>query len=708
MSHNILAPLVTPGQSPEDAPLFAHEQTTPKPQRVLACVLCQQRKVKCDRKFPCANCIKAGVQCILAAQNPRQRRRRFPERDLLNRLRQYEDLLRQNHITFEPLHSTSKSDKSSPKADGSVGVSVERASIETRDNVDDDKHDETGIEDGDDSDSSDFLLREKVVKKVWDVLYLDSSDHLLLCTRNTDLDLSTLHPTQIHIFKLWQIYLDNFNPLLKVTHTPTLQARIIEAAGDVTNIDPPLEALMFSIYCVAVFTMDKGECQKLFGSSRGEVLANYQLGAREALINCGFLRSGNREVLVALHFYLMSVKPATDPRSLSSILGTTIRIAQRMGIHDESLNSRQPALEAELRRRLWWSIVMFDARLAEMTEFRLGMLLPTWDCKMPSNTNDFDFRPEMKTPPEVHGMTSEALFAVVRSEFGNFIRNSSFHLDFINPALKALARPVSSESNYETEDELDTLDRVIEKYLRYCDAQNPLHFLTIWWARGQSAKNRFIKLLSEATVNRTEVQRDATISYALTMLECDTKLMASKDLHGFRWVIYLNFPFPALVHVIEDLKSHPFSGHAQKAWNILSENSLARFKDMDSRDVHMDRSGSSPFFKIFSGVLLRAWSAHEAAAAQIGCSPMEPPPLIVGQIKSVMSRSNPQEDNARSLQLDPFVNLDNMDSSIPTDMNIGLPYGMGDDVFNISDGGFQLFPQQMPMGPDTYNWGWPI
>lgn len=29
-----------------------------KPPRILACVLCQHRKIKCDRNFPCANCVK--------------------------------------------------------------------------------------------------------------------------------------------------------------------------------------------------------------------------------------------------------------------------------------------------------------------------------------------------------------------------------------------------------------------------------------------------------------------------------------------------------------------------------------------------------------------------------------------------------------------------------------------------------------------------
>lgn len=94
-----------------------------KPQRVLACLRCQQRKIKCDRRYPCSTCVKSRVQCIPATQLPRQRRRRFPERELLDRLRKYEDLLRQNNIKFEPLHKESPhteshndSDDEQPKA----------------------------------------------------------------------------------------------------------------------------------------------------------------------------------------------------------------------------------------------------------------------------------------------------------------------------------------------------------------------------------------------------------------------------------------------------------------------------------------------------------------------------------------------------------------------------------------------------------------
>ena len=104
--------LPTPEQS---AGALSPQASVPKPQRVLACVLCQQRKIKCDRRFPCGNCTKAGSPCQSAAL-PRQRRRRFPERELLDRLRHYEDLLRTHNVPFEPLHGpraegSSKSDK---------------------------------------------------------------------------------------------------------------------------------------------------------------------------------------------------------------------------------------------------------------------------------------------------------------------------------------------------------------------------------------------------------------------------------------------------------------------------------------------------------------------------------------------------------------------------------------------------------------------
>jgi hypothetical protein len=72
--------------------------------RGTSCVLCQQRKVRCDKSKPCSNCVKAGVECrVIPPQPPRRRKKRISERDLVARLRKYETLLAQNGIEFESL-----------------------------------------------------------------------------------------------------------------------------------------------------------------------------------------------------------------------------------------------------------------------------------------------------------------------------------------------------------------------------------------------------------------------------------------------------------------------------------------------------------------------------------------------------------------------------------------------------------------------------
>lgn len=104
----------------------ASTRITTKPQRTLACASCQQRKVKCDRKFPCSTCIKSGLQCIPVAA-PRRRRRRFPEAELLQRVRHLEDLLRQHNIDFEPLHGNVAEKGVAERSDSTIGKERRRS-----------------------------------------------------------------------------------------------------------------------------------------------------------------------------------------------------------------------------------------------------------------------------------------------------------------------------------------------------------------------------------------------------------------------------------------------------------------------------------------------------------------------------------------------------------------------------------------------------
>ncbi|KAK6221126.1 hypothetical protein LQW54_001699 [Pestalotiopsis sp. IQ-011] len=625
----------------------AQERKGPaKPQRVLACLLCQQRKVKCDRRFPCANCNKAGAQCVPAVAVGPRRRRRFPERELLSRLRHYEDLLNKHHIRFDPMHpedadhaSVDADDKSSDHRDDSKSESEpnsasvaepspgERTPTKSRQfNIwralskktldpeggaiyDDDDDDEDSDSSADYHDS-----HAEVIAKAWDRTFEGrGNDHLLFGSPESSVNLSTLHPQQAQIFRLWQVYLENVDPLLKITHAPTLQARIIDAACDTSSISPPLEALIFSIYAISTVSLDDEKCLELFGLAKMDLLSTYRFGCRQALQNCNVLRSSDRDSLTALFLYLLAVRSETDPRSLSSMLGMAIRVAKRIGIHNKTTYERSDPLEAEISRRLWWSLVMFDNRICEMFDYQNSSLGPTWDCELPLNVNDADIWLEMNNPPVGHQRPTEALFAIVRADLGELIRHSAFHLDYINPRLKALSH-YSRFGSIPDGDKLAALQKIIEdKYLAFCNQENPVQYLTLWFTRASFSKSHLLEYYSKNTKTedqQSESRRNAMMFHALHMLECDTKLINSPLTRKYWWFVEFNFPFPAYMHLLQELKQHPNGEHVMRCWKVMSDNYAPRSANF--------RNSKSPMRVIFSRMILQAWRARETAAAAEG------------------------------------------------------------------------------------------
>ena len=230
-----------------------------------------------------------------------------------------------------------------------------------------------------------------------------------------------------------------------------------------------------------------------------------------------------------------------------------------MGLHVEASCARNTPLEAELRRRLWWSIVIFDARISEFANFKSSSLNPNWDCKVPLNVNDSDLRAEMKEPPTISGRTSEALFAVVRSELGEYVRYAAFHLDFTTPALKAVVKETLSHPLPEG-GELDAMEKMIEdKYLKFCDPGIPLHFLTMWMSRGYIGRCRmyehYSKCLAPELPDLTDSQRETAIRYACSMIDCDTTIWNSPLGKGFHWYLDYNFPFLGYMHILPPRKA---------------------------------------------------------------------------------------------------------------------------------------------------------
>lgn len=68
------------GQAADASPALSQQSTSGngnhkgKSSRVLSCQMCQKRKTKCDKKFPCQNCLKVVIlvsnTCIVRLTAP--------------------------------------------------------------------------------------------------------------------------------------------------------------------------------------------------------------------------------------------------------------------------------------------------------------------------------------------------------------------------------------------------------------------------------------------------------------------------------------------------------------------------------------------------------------------------------------------------------------------------------------------------------------
>jgi len=314
--------------------------------------------------------------------------------------------------------------------------------------------------------------------------------------------------------------------------------------------------------------------------------------------------------------------------------------------------------------------------MGELAESPDIKLIPTWQCNIPLNANDFDLRPDMKEPPLVGTTLTEALFSVVRAEFADFIRHSGFHLDFFCPALKPIAKNYAKDGETSTEERgMKALEQMLEtKYLQFCDPDDALQYMTIWMCRAYLAKYRLLEHHSKrsSSIPPTEAHRDIAISHAIDMLNCDTKLMHSPLTKGYQWVIHFHFPFVAYIQIVQDLRRRPVSQYAARAWDSMSENYGARFG-------YQYKDDSVVFFNIFPKILLQAWNVRDTVFKQKG--QILQPPQFVQTLKHVMKprMDNVKNDNVMEGQADVGKSLDEFLKSIGMDDD-GMMFDIGNEV----------------------------
>jgi hypothetical protein len=611
----------------------------PRPVKAFSCIRCFERKVKCDKLSPCSNCVKSKVQCVFRVPPaPRRKKKRTHDDLLLARLKKCEDLLRSNGIDFDGSPSRERAtagfvSAESPPPTQSISLQPgpDSPTTGTSDGgslfaAPEIKHSGRLIVDHGQSRFIENTLWASLSDEFQEPnqVFADYSDdeddvgtpveettEFLLGYSPNSSSMEHLHPSPAGIFTLWQIFLDNINPMTKFLHVPTMQKTITQACGQLDTIPRGLEALMFAIYGFAVYTIDDDECAMKMGEPRKVLLNRYRYATRRALARARFVSTSELIVLQALAFYLFSMREVYDARTNWTLAGVAMRVARGMGLHRDGLGLGLSIFETELRRRLWWQLIVLEGRSAELSGSGRFTGFDMSDTLAPTNVNDEDLYPDMKEPPIPQTRPTEMISCLLRIELSVFFfekHRQDQKLDIDNMRLVA---PWTTSVEHRDAAVHELEQRLEDKFLKYCDPSIPIQFMSIIIGRGAINMMRIMSHHPRKWGLQEQLppsERELLWSVSMKLLEGLNMAHSSKSLQRFMWHTRVHFVWQALIFVLNELKSSTLGHEADRAWQEVEE--------IYRHHPHFIKDYKRPLHVAIGTLCLKAYAQREAALRQ--------------------------------------------------------------------------------------------
>jgi len=350
--------------------------------------------------------------------------------------------------------------------------------------------------------------------------------------------------------------------------------------------------------------------------------------------------------------------------------------------------------QVEMRRRLWWQILLLDTRVAELSGAGSTVLNHNWTTKLPSNVNDSDLFPDMRDTPQEHPGATEMVFVLHRCEVANLAKQLQD---------KDLPLVVKDEA-------ITALENKLEKtYVQYCDQSIPFHLVTVLMVKLATAKVRMLPRHPQLMANISQVgteERDYLFRLSLSCLENHNKLMALPSLEKFMWFVLTNSPMPAMVHLLCVMRYQTTGELADRAWELFEwrfENQNRKFKESQ----FWRRNKDSLIHLAIANLTVKAWEAREKAFVAMQQPILVTPNFIKQQQQQLAAKRPPKLTGTGS-----SVGTEATPPSTTTTTTTGI--GMGEQSagsyqwFNPAAGdpnqGFDVMPGVMMS--DNQQMGW--
>ncbi|KAI9704043.1 MAG: hypothetical protein M1820_005665 [Bogoriella megaspora] len=557
-----------------------------------ACVLCSQRKIKCDRARPsCSKCIRSRAECVYRAPDPpKRRKRKEPEGDdeLRARLNEYERLLKKAGIEVESV--TAASEKTQEPLEG-LTKTLDLA--DTENTVPHEghlfihgsktKYHENNLYNTLESEipqHEDYFREEEEPEHEPAASYFEpppgahEPTQLLFATPPTTQDLRRFHPPSDVARQMWHVFKDRVDPLVKIFQASHKELSFLPAIEMIDAQNMSMNAWMFSIYLFAVVAVNEEECMSSFGEDRTVLFNRFRYATQQALIGAGLIRSSDTIVLQAFIMFIMCVGQHYDAGTFFILTGIAIRIGQRGGLHRDqsSLGPDNWPWHAEMRRRIWWHIILLDIKASELTGLGPSVSAQLWDTKLPLNVNDSDLDSIMRQPPEEHVGATDMIFCLVQYETANFFREVRMSPKYARVVGSFIPQIPSEEEKDKLLEELE--QRIEQKYLRYCDPLIPLHYFCLISARAMIASSKLIMHYAyyrptDLNKGLSQERSDKLFDTAIKIIDYQNLIFENDGLCKFVWLLRNRMPWHALIFVLSELRVRT-GDDVGRAWSIIA------------------------------------------------------------------------------------------------------------------------------------------
>lgn len=476
------------------------------------------------------------------------------------------------------------------------------------------------------------------------------------------INISTFHPSGEYVLELWEVFVENVNALIKIVHEPSVGQALRNTIIDLDKIpqDPPknLEALMFSIYSMATMSLTDSDCQERFNEQRRVLLARYRLATKAALLRAKFLGGGDIVTLQAFLLHLISMRNVYGPRTTWTLMGIANRLAEGMGLHRDGTHQALPPFDTEMRRRLWWQMKLFDAKIAELAgnaRFRNISQDPQL-TQMPTNVNDDHLYPGMSSLPDGSTEITSMCFSSLLCEFTHFWTKHAANMRARHGKDATLWDNYGSKSEIlEKDEEIDRLEQILQdKYINGCDPTQPAQLLTLMVARDATTNMKFIshhprRWASDGDVPDSE--RQFVWELAVKLLEVEVTMSSNRKLDRFAWHTSTYFPWAQAIHVVDCLRANPFLPDAAKAWRLIGDIFEYRSEQLLERKL---------LNVAFGNLCLKAYNSRQAAMTQQGKSTSSRTPAYIAKLRAQRGASSTRRGQQTHQQTTTMDNLQDL------------------------------------------------